>query len=543
MSMYTQLVQDLKSVLATDSILKELKKVKELSNTYQELKNKDNTEDDVNKLLAQDLLDEIQRKIELEKEKRKAQEDALRNEKQKLIDELDELIQNEQNIGKAYSTLKSIRESWTKASEEGAFKLKDLDQRFTKLIEDFYYNINIYKAIQDHDLKRNQQLKDQLLIEIEKLSKTEASRQLMVEVKSTRSKWEAIGPVKRELQDEYWNKYRGFLDLIYTSFDQYKESEKEQHVENLQKKKDIITLIQNIDIDSIKSGKEWKNLTQKVLDQQKAWKEIGHVPKNEKDTIWVEYRAICDVFFNAKKEYLDAQKEKFKANKKTKISLCKEAEDWVNHEDLKEATDKFVSLQKKWKNVGPVHQRDEQFLWHKFQKACNAFFNKKKEASKQLDLEKDAVNVEKENILNELNNLEIKDENNLKSIYVSWLNSNRSHTKKSNALQKAFNKAFEAALASININDEEFYHQNFEEKINVYKSFNDNGNMLDRERAAINELANQLKKEIIQYENNLGFFGNSKGAESLLKEVQDKISNSKLKLENLQEKIKQIRLA
>lgn len=541
--MYTQLVQELKALLSVDSILKQLKKVNELSNTFKDLKIQDTSEDDVNKLLAKDLFDEIHRKIDIEKAELKAKEDQLRTQKDKIIEELQSLIDNEQNIGKAFSTLKTIRESWTKASEEGAFKLKDLDQKFTKLIEDFYYNINIYKAIQDHDLKRNQQLKDKLLVEIEALSKTAASRQLMIEVKKVRSNWEAIGPVKREIQDEYWNKYRSFLDLIYTSFEQYKESEKEQHIENLQKKKDIIAFIKGIQIDEIKSGKDWKNHTEKVLEQQKVWKEIGHVPKNEKDSVWNEYRAICDVFFNAKKEFLDAQKEKFKANKKTKIALCKEAEDWINHEDLREATDKFVLLQKKWKNVGPVHQRDEQFLWHKFQKSCNAFFNKRKEASKQADQEKDVVNVEKEGVLEALKALETKDESNLKDIYLSWLKTNRTYTKKSNGLQKSFDKEFEAALATIELIPSDFYSQYFNEKLSIYKEFEDNGNMLDREKTVLIEQANALRKEITQYENNLGFFGNSKGAEVLLKEVQDKIANSKNKLASLQEKIKQIKLA
>jgi hypothetical protein len=54
-------------------------------------------------------------------------------------------------------------EAWAKLGDDGSAQNKQLSYQFFKLIEDFNYNINIYKAIQDHDLKRNQQLKEVIL--------------------------------------------------------------------------------------------------------------------------------------------------------------------------------------------------------------------------------------------------------------------------------------------------------------------------------------------------------------------------------------------
>jgi dynactin complex subunit len=59
-----------------------------------------------------------------------------------------------------------------------------------------------------------------------------------------------------------------------------------------------------------------------------------------------------------------------------------------------------------------------------------------------------------------------------------------------------------------------------------------------REKADLNEKMNQLKSDILQYENNLGFFAKSKGADALRKEVENKIATAHRKIEDIKNKIK-----
>ena len=49
---------------------------------------------------------------------------------------------------------------------------------------------------------------------------------------------------------------------------------------------------------------------------------------------------------------------------------------------------------------------------------------------------------------------------------------------------------------------------------------------------------NDLKKEITQYETNIGFFGNSKGAEKLRQQVEKKIEFSRQKFDSFKEKLR-----
>jgi hypothetical protein len=228
-----------------------------------------------------------------------------------LIQKLEELINNEQNIGKAFSDLKTIRKSWTELTDKAPLEQKDVDKKFTKKIEDFYYNINIYKAIQEHDLKRNQQLKEIILKKLEKAASTEATKNLIQEIKRLRMEWESIGPVSRDIQDAFWSKYRALLDQLYNNFKDFKTSEKEEQILNRDKKTAIIHYINNIETSEIKNNKDWKLIANTILNKQEEWNSIGFVPKESKDELWKAYRSSCDVFFEAKKKFFDKQKKSF----------------------------------------------------------------------------------------------------------------------------------------------------------------------------------------------------------------------------------------
>ena len=534
--MYTSIVQDLKSLLISENILKHIHLIKEIEEKFN-LINHEETEEDINKLLAQDLLSEIGKKIKQQRKVLKIEEENLKTKKEDLIEQLSELINNEENIGRAFSSIKVIREQWNKESKKGAFKLKDLDTKFSKLIEDFYYNINIYKAIHDHDLKRNQQLKTSILEKLESCTKKIASRDLIGEIKELRNEWEGVGPIKKQAQKEYWNNYHNFLEILYNNFNEYKASEKEEQLDNLKEKIKIITLIKAVDISQLKNNKAWKTKTDIILDNQKKWKGIGHVPSENKNEIWNDYKNICDDFFKNKKSFYDEEKEKYKTNKKLKLEICQTAEIYKDYNDLNKANNKFILLQKKWKSIGPVHQKDEQFLWHKFQKSCNTFFERKKNASKLANQERDIVNTEKETLITSLNQVGT-DLKTINSLYIKWLKTERIHTKKSNDLKKEFNHKLELILKKNKTTLEEFISNNFNQKIEIYKTFENKEDIIRTEASNLKSQLDKINKEIKQYENNLGFFGNSKKTSKLILDVQVKITNYKLDVIEIQKKLK-----
>lgn len=537
--MFTSIVQNLKTILSSESVLKETEKLDVIIQEYIHLKNQSNDSEDNNLLAANDLINEIKSKIQEEKQAQKKKGETIRKEKEVLIQQLENLIKNEQNIGKAFSDLKSIREKWTITSQKGVFEQKEIDRKFTKKIEDFYYNINIYKAIQEHDLKRNQQLKEVILNKLEQAASTPSSKELIFKIKQLRTEWESVGPVTKDLQDDFWSKYRNLLDILYSNFEDFKTLQKKEQLNNQNTKKAIIDYISQINISELKHIKDWKLKSKKVLEKQEEWNSIGFVPKESKNELWQSYRSACDTFFEAKKKFFSEQKEVFKTNKSLKNTLCEKAEELLQSNNTDELTKEFVFMQSEWKKIGPVQQRDEQHLWHRFQKACNSFFQKKKEKKEQLDADKETLNKEKETLIAELKESSIETEEPLLEYLSKWWKTNRSFTRKSNQLEGAFQKVLKSKLKNKTI--QEFEGENFKTKIEIYKDFNDNGVLLLKENERIKDEITARQKEISQYENNLSFFGDSKGTNALMKDVYKKMEQLKKKISDLKGQLNLIR--
>ena len=122
-------------------------------------------------------------------------------------------IQEEQNVGKAFNTQKSIRDRWDAVGDVPGDKYADVMDRWQKLNHAFFYHINIYKSLQDHDLKINQRKKEELIAEAQKLEAVDAIADLEVLVRKYDREWKSIGPCPREVYEQLGDTFFGILRL------------------------------------------------------------------------------------------------------------------------------------------------------------------------------------------------------------------------------------------------------------------------------------------------------------------------------------------
>ena len=80
----------------------------------------------------------------------------------------------------------------------------------------------------------------------------------------------------------------------------------------------------------------------------------------------------------------------------------------------------------------------------------------------------------------------------------------------------------------------------FKVKINELAGAQNPEKALEKEAHHVREKIRTTKTNILQYENNLGFFKNSKGANALKEEVEQKIEHNKQVLIKLESKLKMI---
>jgi hypothetical protein len=121
----------------------------------------------------------------------------------------------------------------------------------------------------------------------------------------------------------------------------------------------------------------------------------------------------------------------------------------------------------------------------------------------------------------------------LKEFSVKW-NSLGHIPIKSIKINNEFSNVISSFYKKLKVDNSEKEKIQFQLKVDSLKG---NLKQLNSEKDFIRKKIDQIHKSILQYENNISFFGKGKGTESLKKEVEKKIENSKLEIENLKKKL------
>jgi chromosome segregation ATPase len=196
--------------------------------------------------------------------------------------------------------------------------------------------------------------------------------------------WAEIGPVARELREDLWNRFKQASTVINKKHQAYFDEIHAKENENLEKKQALVDELKAMELKKLKTSKQWEEATERVQAIQQEWRTIGFAPKKQNQTIYNEYRELCEAFFKAKTAYYKGMRDELGENLKKKRELIEAVEALKDSIEWTETTNKIIELQQQWKKVGPVARKYSDDLWKKFTTACDTFFEAKREATKEI---------------------------------------------------------------------------------------------------------------------------------------------------------------
>jgi hypothetical protein len=486
-------------------------------------------------------------KLKVQSDLRNAQENENLKQKNELITRLNKVIQEEENIGSALNAYKEIQETWKTIGDIPRAKRDDIQKEYSRLLEQFFYNLKIYRELKDHDLRRNQQLKEEVISKLASLVASDSIKETEATLKVLQNEWEDIGPVANEewerLKSEYWGHVKKIYERIHAFYDERRNALQE----NINKKKEILKeaeeLVASIqDFDSVKA---WDQATENLLKLQENWRAIGFGPRKENEEIYKSFRGLADTFFASKKAYFEVVQQGFKKIADAKAELVAKAEAIKDSTDWKATADQLVKLQKQWKNVGSAGPKQEQRLWTAFRAACDHFFNARQKNFEDQDKELE-VNLEKKlALIAEIEAYQPSDDKqqslvDLKSFAANFNALGKVPLKQKDDVYNAFKRGLDKHYGQLKLEGEEKEKILFQARIDTLSASADAGRAFSKERADIRQQIEKIKSEILQLENNLGFFARSKGADALRKEVEAKINGANQRIESLKRKLKLI---
>ena len=469
------------------------------------------------------------------------------SEKIALTKRLKEVVNSEENIGAAFGALKEIQENWKTIGDIPRNKRNEIETEYSHLLDDFFYNIKIYKDLKDHDFHRNEQLKEALIEELKKLHTVESVKELDAQVKKLQNDWNDIGPVPNEkweaLKEAYWTEVRS----LYNKVNRYYEDKRAQQLVNLEKKQALIeetkaVVAQKEEMNSVGT---WEKGSKAIIDIQARWKTIGFGPKKENEQVWKEFRGLCDEFFAAKKVFFGAVHEQFDAIADKKKALIARAKELATSQDWRDTADKLKRLQQDWKKLGHSGVKHEQKLWKEFRGACDAFFNARTNHFGAQDKEYEANLTAKKAVLATIEKYKLAKEKkdalaDLKKLGEDFNAIGHVPMKEKDAIFNSFKTAMDKHYGALKLEGAEKEQILFEAKLETLKASPNAERSLNGLKMDIRKDIDRQVKEIAQLENNLGFFANSKGAEALKKDVEKKVNRAKEKIDELKAKLKMI---
>lgn len=112
---------------------------------------------------------------------------------------------------------------------------------------------------------------------------------------------------------------------------------------------------------------------------QSEWKKIGQIPAGQVKTLWANYNALLDRFYDNRSIYFELKELDRKKNLEAKLELCDRAEKLQQETNLKNAIKELNELHEEFRHIGPVPQEDQEPLWQRFKAASDALYDRRRE--------------------------------------------------------------------------------------------------------------------------------------------------------------------
>ena len=482
---------------------------------------------------------------------RKRQKDEAENlaAKQEIMEELKTMISTEENIGTAFQRFTELGEHWKRIGPVPQQAYRELQSDYSHLRDEFFYHIRIYKELRDHDLKKNTALKQAMIADMIAVQRVESVREAETLVKEYQEKWHQVGPVVKEeweaIRDGFWNATR----VVYDRINEYYKARRAEHETNLAAKQALVDKVKELLLECENLGaKEWKLMTDRIIEIQTAWKSVGFATKKDNERIWKEFRDACNVFFEKKNAYYSELKSQFKAIFDKKQALLQQAILLKDSTDWRQTADKLKGLQSQWKEAGSAGPRDENKLWNKFREACDGFFQARKSYFDALDAEQSVHEKEKDALLSEMEAFQLTGDRNadietFKSYSARWMNSGRVSPKKYDAYSARYRAALDGLYGKLKMNEEERRRAVFQNRVEDIKASPDGKFHLEKESRFVKRKIEELEMEMKQMEGNMGMFNfKSATGEAMKKDMEKKIERAKQDVQRLKAQHKQLLL-
>ncbi len=232
----------------------------------------------------------------------------------------------------------------------------------------------------DSEKEENLKKKFEIIEKIKGLINNEESiNKTFNEFRDLQREWREIGLVPQSKMKNLWDTYHFHVENFYDYIKINRELRDLDLKKNMEAKIALCESAEELMVEP--SVIKAFNTLQKYHEQ---WREIGPVPRENKDELWERFKKITSIINKKHQEFFELKKEEQKKNLEAKTALCEKVEEICNsqiegYKDWDSKSKELVELQKVWRTIGFAPKKENNKIYERFRTACDTFFNRKRE--------------------------------------------------------------------------------------------------------------------------------------------------------------------
>ena len=443
--------------------------------------------------------------------------------KEAVIADLKILLEVQEDVAETFPRFREIQERWRAIGQVPPQNYRNINETYQLYVEQFYDMLKINRELRDLDFKKNLEAKQQLCQQAESLTESDDVVSAFRELQKLHEDWKELGPVAKEFRESVWERFKAATAVINKRYQAHFEEIKTQQAANLAAKTALCEKVEEIAQREVTDLAQWNEYSKEIEEVQKEWKTVGFASKKENQKVYDRFRAACDKFFERKKVFYQSYKDGMTANLEKKIAICEEAEQLKSSTEWKIAAERFVALQKEWKEIGAVPRKKSEQLWKRFRAACDEFFAERDKHASENNF---YGNLKaKTRLIEEISSYELKgDESDaaaMKDFQARWNEIGFVPFKEKEKIAKAYKEAMSK------------FPNPSRQRRGTKPQLSDKERLIQKYHA--------LEQDIATYENNIGFFSMSKNSEPLIRQMQQRIEQAKTELAAIADQIKKLK--
>lgn len=463
--------------------------------------------------------------------------------KNNIIEGLKRLLETETNLKVLNDQVKEFQEQWKAVGPVPQTESTNLWQNYHFYIEKFFDIIRMNREMRMLDYKKNLESKLQICEKAESLLLNDSINQSFNELQELHRQWKEIGPVPDDKKEEIWERFKTASDQINQRRREHYDKMFAEEQNNYNAKVVLCEQAEELVAKPVEQVSEYNAVSDKLTELFTLWKTLGPAPAKLNDEIWMRFKSTLDKFFQQKKEYFQQIKDTQMQNYNQKLNLAIQAEGIADRTDWKQATDEILALQTEWKSIGATPRKYSDQVWKRFRAACDKFFEAKAKFFSNVQGEETENLQKKEELIQKILGYEFGEDRNanldaMKAYQKEWLEIGFVPRSEKDRIYTEYRNAINKRFAELKVGAEDIRHNRYQSRLDDIMRNPNADKLIDKEKNFLTTKLARLRDDIVLWENNLGFFSNSKNAEILTAEFRKKIESAKKEVADLEYKIK-----